>query len=73
MAKAQPKSAAEKTLRLQAKEGFMLPVRYRGEVARVRVDGVTEFEVAELSYESKIHIRQALEAGEIVQVEGDSK
>lgn len=50
------------TIVLQAKDGFSLPVRYRGQWVRVTKVKAEEFVVAELSYETKIEIRAAVEA-----------
>lgn len=56
-----------KTLKVRSLNGLMTPVRYRGEIVRIR-DEAIEFNLDELPYESKLHIEAAINQGAVEKV-----
>ncbi|MGZ3686699.1 MAG: hypothetical protein ACXVBW_00270 [Bdellovibrionota bacterium] len=57
----------QKVLVLQAKDGFTLPVRYKGEWVRVTKDAPIQFETSLLPYEAKIEINAAVAAEHVAE------
>lgn len=46
-------------------EKYLMPVRYKGKLIKVRHKKWVEFEVKLLAYEMKIHINSALKSGDL--------